>query len=452
MSTDYLQVPTCLSVDDTTRHWIYFRSQPRTNEERKNSIHKEDVGGSTVRRDLRVYNGRDKENLVLDDTSFELVWCPTTLSTEDFYKIQENSSDSLTLQQKYHDEVSTFLKKKLGCDKVVFVHSQVRNEKRVSEGKGVQGYATGSPHTDTSAVSADLLALSALEDDSQQYGRYMYLNLWRNISSHPIENNHLAVLDERSVAKPDDYITKDLFGDGYSIVQYGLNARHADQHRWYYFPKMKKEEGILFKQFDSDWTKSGRTCFHMSVADSKVEADKARERESMELRILCFWKKDSNLISVDSMPTKENANVALIKYQPNLNSSAINDASVLDLIIALGLKIVSLIYFLFGYEKKKNTSYSGKPDDYVDKFVMLVDIFPQWPSNGIAWVKNEMKKAGEAKKGIATITKVIVDDQMGYHGTKLFQSNEKKEITDNLLSNEKFMKTAMKHWGKFTCE
>eukprot|EP00586_Coscinodiscus_wailesii_P005426 CAMPEP_0172486458 /NCGR_PEP_ID=MMETSP1066-20121228/15037_1 /TAXON_ID=671091 /ORGANISM="Coscinodiscus wailesii, Strain CCMP2513" /LENGTH=454 /DNA_ID=CAMNT_0013252427 /DNA_START=82 /DNA_END=1446 /DNA_ORIENTATION=+ len=454
MSTDYLEVTTHLAVDDMTRHWAYFRSLPRTNKERKSSIHKDDVGGSTVRRNIRVYNGRDEEKLVLDDASFELVSLPTSLSTADFYEIQENSTkDSLTLQQKYHDEVSTFMKNKLGCDKVVCFHSQVRNEKRTMEGKGVQGYASGMPHTDSSAVSADQLALSKLEnDDPQQYGRYMYLNLWRNISSHPIENNHLTVLDERSVVKPDDYITKDLHGDGYSLVQYSLNARHADQHRWYYFPKMKKDEGILFKQFDSDWTKSGRTCFHMSVADPKVGADEARERESIELRAVCFWKKNSDGIGVDSMPTKENTNADLIKYPPNLSANTFDDASVLDLIMALVLKIVPFVYLLFGHKNNRITQYSGKPDDYLDKFVTVVDYFPQWPSYGVVWVKNEMKRAGEAKKGIAAITKVIMDDQMGYNGTKAFRPDEKKEIADYLVGNERFMKTAMKHWGTFILE
>jgi len=114
------------------------------------------------------------------------------------------------------------------------------------------------------------------QDESAQYKRYMYVNLWRNISDHPIENDHLAVLDERSTAKPDDYIPRDLFGPGYEVVQYGLNARHAKHHRWYYFPAMNKDEGILFKQIDSDFTLSGRTCFHMSVRDNDVHPVMAR--------------------------------------------------------------------------------------------------------------------------------------------------------------------------------
>merc|ERR1712232_843723 len=101
-------------------------------------------------------------------------------------------------------------------------------------------------------------------------------------------------------------------GDGFHIVQYNLNARHASQHKWYYYPNMVKDEGILFKQMDSDWTKPGRICFHMSVNDSSVSNQ--APRESIEARMICYWKKSK--CTVDSMPTKENTNAAMILRAP----------------------------------------------------------------------------------------------------------------------------------------
>ena len=44
-------------------------------------------------------------------------------------------------------------------------------------------------------------------------GRFVVLNAWRNISDTPVQRDHLAVLDERSVVKPDDYLTGDFFGN-----------------------------------------------------------------------------------------------------------------------------------------------------------------------------------------------------------------------------------------------
>ena len=54
------------------------------------------------------------------------------------------------------------------------------------------------------------------------------------------------------------------------MTQYLLNSRHASQHRWFYFPKMTKEEMVLFKMFDSDTSKEGRSCFHSAFSDPLV--------------------------------------------------------------------------------------------------------------------------------------------------------------------------------------
>merc|ERR1712232_840888 len=302
------------------------------------------MGGASVMRTVQVCNGRGNDDLTFDEASFELVTdCPTALSKSDFYKIQEGTSPDLV--DKYHQEVEAFVKAKLGCDRVVCFHSQVRNaaiaDGDSSSSGGVQGYAGGGPHTDSSPISADELALQTIQDGdgTTKFERYCYANLWRNISDDPIEDNHLAMLDERTTVKPDDYIPRDLFGDGYSVVQYGLNARHASNHKWYYYPKMTKNEAIVFKQMDSDWTKSGRICFHMSVSDSSKLEQNLPPRESIELRMMCFWK-DAD---VDSMPTKENINASLI--QDPVTITKIN-SWLESLITAVG---ILLFIISFGY-------------------------------------------------------------------------------------------------------
>ena len=47
-------------------------------------------------------------------------------------------------------------------------------------------------------------------------GRFVYINAWRNITTDPIENNHLPVYDETSLVSPDDYLASDLFLPGAS--------------------------------------------------------------------------------------------------------------------------------------------------------------------------------------------------------------------------------------------
>ena len=78
----------------------------------------------------------------------------------------------------------------------------------------------------------------------------MYINAWRNFTTDPIENNHLAVCDETSLVAPDSYLASDLFIPGGSRL--GQSGHDAAKHRWYYFLKMQMDVVLLFKQFDSN--------------------------------------------------------------------------------------------------------------------------------------------------------------------------------------------------------
>ncbi|GFH55731.1 hypothetical protein CTEN210_12207 [Chaetoceros tenuissimus] len=417
MSNDSFEETIFLSVDDQTRHWDYFGRKPSA------AIHKSnESNGAYSSRTIQIHNGRN-QNLKLDEASFELVNCPTSLSKNDFYEIQQGNTDLL---QKYYQEVTSFIQQKLGCDQVICFHHQVRNEKKRGQ-DGVEDYAGASPHTDSSPVSADQLALSTI-DHPERYERYLYLNLWRNIAHEPIENDHLAMVDEQTTVKPDDYIVKDLYGNGYTTVQYGLNARHAAQHKWYYFPDMQRDEAIIFKQMDSDFTKQGRICFHMSAHNSQVKNYKPRE--SIELRMMCYWHiADSG---VNSMPTNENIGLEHIRDPEDFA----NELS----LAGFSLNPFTLIKKCF--TKRPKPVYSGNPHDYLHKFVDAVNYYSYWSRFEKSWVEKTMARSKTAEEGIFIITKGLVDDDDNYFKTKYFHAIEKKEIVVFLMASETFMDKA----------
>jgi len=107
-------------------------------------------------------------------------------------------------------------------------------------------------------------------------------------SATPIQNHHLAVLDERSLVKPADYVPSALFGVGYDVLQYRLSSRNTRSHQWYYFPEMARDEVLLFKQWDSDPQLSGRTCFHTAIQDPTAPSA-APPRQSIEARAIVFF-------------------------------------------------------------------------------------------------------------------------------------------------------------------
>ena len=65
------------------------------------------------------------------------------------------------------------------------------------------------------------------------------------------------------------------------------------KHKWYYFPAMTKDEVLLFKQFDSDTSLTGRMAFHTAIKDPTAHEDSAKKnstpRELIECRAICFF-------------------------------------------------------------------------------------------------------------------------------------------------------------------
>ena len=62
-------------------------------------------------------------------------------------------------------------------------------------------------------------------------------------------------------------------------------------HRWYYFPKMARNEALVFKVYDSE--KDGRARFTAHTAfDDPTTPAAAPPRESIEMRTIAFFDDD----------------------------------------------------------------------------------------------------------------------------------------------------------------
>ena len=115
------------------------------------------------------------------------------------------------------------------------------------------------------------------------------------------------MLDERTTTKPDDYLVSLLYtaDEPHPVPQYKLRPRYADKHEWWYFSAMKKNEVILFKQYDSDHTLTGRSCFHTAFANNALRNanPKPAARQSIEARVFCFFPdhKPNTCPKIDSM-------------------------------------------------------------------------------------------------------------------------------------------------------
>jgi len=236
-----------------------------------------------------IKDARGMENeLVLDKHSFQLVDCPTALSTWDFY------NDEQKIHDVYYKEVEDILKKYTGCEYVHIFHHQLRNADLTtkSETSGdrckIHKYA-GRIHLDYHGENAKGIFKDVAARLPEKYskGRFLFINIWKNISEEPVGNDAMAMCDETSLAKPDDIIAADYFDKLFPVQHYRLVDYNAKQHRWYYYSGMKKDEALLFKQWDSDTTQEGRMCFHTSFHDEN--APECASRQSIETRCLVFF-------------------------------------------------------------------------------------------------------------------------------------------------------------------
>jgi hypothetical protein len=110
------------------------------------------------------------------------------------------------------------------------------------------------------------------------------VQVWRAINQ-PIESNPLAIADARSLA-PADLIAAerrypDRVGETYQI-------KYNPAHRWFYFPRMQRNEALVFKVYES--AKDGRARFtaHTSFIDPTTPPG-AAPRQSIEARTLAFF-------------------------------------------------------------------------------------------------------------------------------------------------------------------
>ena len=105
--------------------------------------------------------------------------------------------------------------------------------------------------------------------------RFAIIQVWRPIR-HPVETFPLAICDARSVS-PDDLVISerrypDRIGQTYAI-------NYNPEHKWYWFPRMRRDEALVFKVFDSLKDGRARWTAHTAFDDPTSPPQRAPARE-----------------------------------------------------------------------------------------------------------------------------------------------------------------------------
>ena len=113
------------------------------------------------------------------------------------------------------------------------------------------------------------------------------LILWHGVArtGRDFDDLALALADARSLSFDDFIISERRYpnrvGQTYAV-------KYNPDHKWFYFPHMRREEAVVFKVFDS--LKDGRARWTAHTAfDDPTSRPNAPPRESIEIRTLAFF-------------------------------------------------------------------------------------------------------------------------------------------------------------------
>jgi hypothetical protein len=216
--------------------------------------------------------------LSLDKSGFERIAHASALT--DF-------SDDAAIRSIYYSESEQVLLKATGAEKVVVFDHTLRDSLSGSRATASLREPVRRVHNDQTFVSGPRRVRDHLPADEAAQRikhRFAIINLWRPLDV--VEQLPLALCDARSIAAsdlvPSDLVYRDKVGETFSFT-------HNPAHRWYYFPKLRPDEALLLKIYDSRDDGTARLTAHTAFEDPTTP-EGAAPRRSIELRALVFWK------------------------------------------------------------------------------------------------------------------------------------------------------------------
>jgi len=216
------------------------------------------------------------DELSLDRHGFELRRHETAV--EDLY-------DDAAVEEVYEPEVEALLKAATGADRVViFDHTRRSDSAQGADNPdGPRGPASR-VHVDYTVGSgpvraADTLGAGEVERILAAGGRIVQVNVWRPITG-PVQRTPLALADAASVKTAELVATDQMFPDRVGEI---YQLAYGSGQRWYWAPRMERDEVLLIKGWDT--LDDGRARFTPHGAfPLPDQSPDAPARESIETR------------------------------------------------------------------------------------------------------------------------------------------------------------------------
>jgi len=227
---------------------------------------------------VTFHNGRpEASRFSLDREGFRFIRHDTKVA--DFHDEEE-------VRRVYYPEMEALVKAESGASRVVvFDHTLRTADDEDREARKIREVVLR-VHNDYTEWSGPQRVRDLLpqEADALLKRRFAIVQVWRPIR-YPVETFPLGICDARSVAARDLVVSERRYpnrvGQTYAVT-------YNPEHRWYWFPLMRREEALVFKVYDSLQDGRARWTAHTAF-DDPTAPPHARPRESIEIRTLAFF-------------------------------------------------------------------------------------------------------------------------------------------------------------------
>jgi len=230
-------------------------------------------------REVPILNGRPVcDSFKLDTHGF--VFADHRTKMKDF-------TDEAERKSVYEREVQDLIKKHSGASHVhVFDHTIRVGDEKVQQSTGARPPVKG-VHNDYTEASAPVRLREIVGEEEaarRLKKRWAIIQVWRPIRGDVLIDP-LGICDGRTIPQKGFILVQRRYkyrtGEVYHIA-------YNPEHVWYYFPRMTRNEAMVFKVFDTDRSVPTRFTAHSAFDDPDTPPN-APPRESIETRTFAFW-------------------------------------------------------------------------------------------------------------------------------------------------------------------
>src|SRR5258708_9835237 len=187
-----------------------------------------------------IRNGRKlADHFVIEHNGFRFV--PHATQMKDF-------DDAAEVTSVYYKEMEELIKRETGAKRVVvFDHTLRTADDAQREQKKIRELVRR-VHNDYTEWSGPQRVRDLLPDEADELlkRRFAIVQVWRPIR-HPVETHPLPIPDAPSLSEKDLVVNERRYpnrvGQTYAI-------RYNPEHRWFWFPRMRRDEALGFKVYE----------------------------------------------------------------------------------------------------------------------------------------------------------------------------------------------------------